>query len=197
MLKNNYLKILEAFNSSSLKEIEKKSGYRHWFIIGFIIFFIASIIVIIMSNEYTNFYISGLGVFLGLYIFIGSKQIIKEFIKIYVLTDESFLKQNQMYWRGVRALIFFEKIEQEKIEFKSEEIISTINKELELKKFDILKMPFFVGIFAIVGMIFSSIFALSMLLLNQSANRRIAISLSTCSVSPSNTCAISKRWCMT
>lgn len=159
-MSNEYLKILSIYNKSNLKDIETKSGYTHWFSIILILYIsIAVVTIFVVENKYKNFIIIFEGVVMFASLYLLSRKVKNKFVKLFNLEDDAFLKQNKLYWRGERALIFFEEVKKAKIEIESQTLIETINKELELKKFDILKMPFFVGAFTVLGMIFNSFFS--------------------------------------
>jgi len=159
-MKNDYFKILSIYNKANLKEIEKVSGYSNWFNIGIVLYIIIAISTIILSDsKYKNLYITFEGIILFIFIFILFKKIKTKFREKYNLEDDSFLKQNKLYWRGERALIFFNEIKKSKVKLESKKILKIIDKELELKKFEILKMPFLVGSFIVLGMIFDNIFS--------------------------------------
>jgi len=172
IIETHYLKILEAFNTSTLKEIEEKFGNKYLFKIAMIVFFILLILIYLSASmfEFNNqdkveiayvasklIVISVGFVIFGL-IFIYSRDINNKVISTFGKNSEYFINQNKVYWRGIRALMFFEKLQKENIDLNAEEITNILNKELELKKFEILKNPFFMGVLTVSGMMANSIF---------------------------------------
>ena len=159
-MNNEYLTILSIYNKSNLKEIERITGYKNWANSIFLLYGICSIItVFLIDSNYKNLYIFIEGFIMFVLLFILLNKVKNKFVNLFNLDDDSFLMQNRLYWRGERALLFFYEIKKSKIEFDSNEVIRVIDKELELKKFDILKMPFFIGSFAVLGMLFDNLFS--------------------------------------
>lgn len=154
----NYLKVLEAFSGSNLSTIETRFGNRYIFKIIFAVFLIVSIGSIFCCNKYSNWIIISLGLVMMVFIFFYFKHVNNRAISYFGECCRAFIKQNEVNWRGVRALIFFENIQKEKLHLDETIIIETIEKELNLKKLEILKTPVFLGLLTVWGMLINSIF---------------------------------------
>jgi hypothetical protein len=155
---SNYLKVLEAFNTSTLKEIEERFGSKYFLQIIIGVYLLFMILSIWLYRDDSQFITIGMGfvIFCGIFYHLRctNNQVISTFGK----DSKHFVSQNKLYWRGARALLFFEKLKKENIDFKTDEIIKIIDKELELKKFEILKTPFFIGAIAVFGMMADNVF---------------------------------------
>ncbi|MDX1808568.1 MAG: hypothetical protein R3331_03400 [Sulfurospirillaceae bacterium] len=155
----NYLKVLEAFNNSNLSVIETKFGKRYISKIIFVIFLILSISSIYCAKENSSSWIIiALGLMMMFSIFLYFKHINNKVISYFGESSKAFIKQNEIYWRAIRALIFFENIQNQKLDLDENIIIEIIEKELNLKKIEILKTPVFLGLLTVWGMLINSIF---------------------------------------
>ncbi|MFA5427353.1 MAG: hypothetical protein WC279_04000 [Sulfurimonas sp.] len=154
----NYLKVLKEFNSSNLLAIETKFGNRYIFKIILVVFLIVSVGSIFYCNEYSNWIINVFGLIMMTSIFFYFKYINNKATSYFGENCRAFIKQNEVNWRGVRALIFFENIQKEKLQLDEKIILDTIDKELNFKKFEILKTPVFIGLLTVWGMLINSIF---------------------------------------
>jgi hypothetical protein len=154
----NYLKVLEAFHNSSLSTIETRFGNKYIFKIITSVFLILSVSSIFYFNEYSRWIIIALGLMMMFSIFLYFKHINNKVISYFGESSKAFIKQNKVNWRGIRALIFFESIQKQKLDLDEKNIMETIEKELVLKKFEILKTPIFIGLLTVWGMLIKSIF---------------------------------------
>lgn len=154
----NYLKVLKEFNSSNLSTIETRFGNKYISKIIFAIFLIVSVGSIYCSKEYSNWVIIILGSIMMFCIFLYFKHINNKVVSYFGESSKAFTKQNEINWRGIRALIFFENIQKEKLYLDENMIIETIEKELNLKKLEILKTPVFLGLLTVWGMLINNIF---------------------------------------
>ncbi len=91
-------------------------------------------------------------------IYLYSKHINNKVVTYFGESSKAFIEQNEIHWRGIRALIFFENIKKENLHLSEDWISETIEKELNLKKFKILKTPIFLGLISVWGMLINSIF---------------------------------------
>ncbi|MDD2448550.1 MAG: hypothetical protein PHG10_02695 [Sulfurimonas sp.] len=154
----NYLKVLEAFNNSNLSVIETKFGNRYISKTIFAVFLILSIGSIYYSEENSSWIIILFGLIVMFSIFFYFKYINNKAISYFGESSKAFIKQNEIHWRGIRALIFFESIQEEKLQLDENMVLKIIEKELSLKKFEILKTPIFIGLLTVWGMLINSIF---------------------------------------
>lgn len=154
----NYLKVLEAFNNSNLSVIETKFGNRYILKIIFLVFLILSIGSIYFSKENSNWLIIAFGSIMMFCIFLYFKHINNKAVSYFGESSKAFIKQNEINWRGIRALVFFENIQKQKLDLDEKIITETIEKESNLKKFEILKTPIFIGLLTVWGMLINSIF---------------------------------------
>lgn len=154
-----YLEILELFNGSNFDEVEKRFGYKFLFYFIVSLYILVSLIGLFCFTIYSSIisFISGI-LFITiilLYLYILNQRIIKYFGE----DCETFIKQNKLYWRGVRALIFFEKLQEKKIfDIYEKKILEIIDKELKLKKFNIFKRPVFLILLPIGSLLIDNIF---------------------------------------
>lgn len=154
----NYLKVLEVFSGSSLSVIETRFGNRYIFKTILLIFSIVSVGSIFYCNEYSNWIINVLGLIIMTSLFFYFKYINNKAISYFGESSKAFIKQNEIYWRGIRALIFFENIQKQNLDLDESIIIEIIEKDLNLKKLEILKTPVFLGLLTVWGMLINSIF---------------------------------------
>lgn len=142
-----YLDIIEAYNKSSFRVIENRFGNKYFYPIVLLLFISLSIFSINSYTSYANQIIIFLGFLLFICIYRYFKYINKRTISYYGEDTRFFIKQNETYWLGIRALIFFEELKKKNCNqqiIKEEYILDLINKELTLKKFDIFQTPVFI-----------------------------------------------------
>lgn len=154
----NYLKVLTEFNNSNLSTIETKFGNKYIFRIIFIVFLVLSVTSIFYFNKYSNWIIIAFALIVAFCMSLYFKHINDKVVTYFGANSKAFIEQNKIHWRGIRALIFFENIEKENLHLSENLISETIEKELSLKKFEILKTPIFLGLLTVWGMLINSIF---------------------------------------
>ncbi|MFZ2890519.1 hypothetical protein, partial [Sulfuricurvum sp.] len=128
----NYLKVLEAFNTSTLKEIEERFGNKYFLKIIIGLYLVFAILSIWLYIDDSQFITIGMGFVIFGWIFYHLRCTNNQVISTFGKDSKHFVSQNKLYWRGARALLFFEKLKKENIDFKTDEIIKIIDKELEL-----------------------------------------------------------------
>lgn len=142
-VKNEYIELLTAFRKSTPEAVFEKAGFKYSFRIFIGINSILFLFLVFFPPEKYKLYVS-----LGYYILVMAwalimiRRINNSLTKIYGVEMKSFLKNNSLYWRGARALLFFESINKQKIDFDNKQIIDIVNNEIELKKFNFLNTPF-------------------------------------------------------
>lgn len=157
---NNYLKIRKFYNESNLKAIEKKVGFAFKYAVIFILFVFVGLSMFFIEDT-KSFALYVLSGYIAIITFIMCLQFYfsQKFISIYGKDIKGFLHEHKIYRRSERALIFFEKLVGEDIVVEVERNTTILDDEIELKKFDFLKLAYFVALFSVVGMLLSAIFS--------------------------------------
>jgi len=154
-----FYEIKQAYKDSNYSEIQKRVfGFKYLIITVALI--IGAILTWLTTIENTMIALVGSGViiiFCGIGLFmIFQKE--KKFFSNNFNFKEDFLKNNRKNRVGQRALLFFEKISSKS--YDVEEFVKRLDIEVEHQKYNIWNIPYVVGSFAILGMLFQALISL-------------------------------------
>lgn len=154
-----YLEILKLFNESNFDEVEKRFGYRFLFYFILSLYTSVSLISLFYFTKYSSIISLLSGILLIsiilIYVYFLNRRIIRYFGK----DCESFIKQNRLHWKGARALIFFEKLQEKGYANINEKtLLKKVNIEIKLKNYNIFKKPFFLVMIPLGIVLFDNFF---------------------------------------
>lgn len=152
----SYLRVLEAYRCSKLIQVFKLESKKFSIalVLCIIILFGSVLIEIYLKLGFEMFLVSGFGFYF--YITKLSKSMNKKLLKLYP-NIESFLKEHKLYWASQRSFLFFQVLYKNGNTAVPESVFKMIETEVASTEINILKIPFFTGIFALIGVLLNKI----------------------------------------
>lgn len=154
-----FYEIKQAYKDSNYSEIQKRVfGFKYLIITVTLI--IGAIVTWLTTIDNTMLALVGSGSIIifcviGLFMIFQKE---KKFFSNNFNLDENFLKNNRKNRVGQRALLFFEKISS--MNYDVEEFVKRLDIEVEHQKYNIWDIPYVIGSFAILGMLFQALISL-------------------------------------
>lgn len=157
-----YSSVLSAyFEATPAKVWKEAKTFQELLNTSSIFFIIAILIIIFLTGSTANWSLIGAGVVFYALLYRLMKKTSKQFITQHSFQHNGFFEVNKTYWSGERFILFASTLNAieniQHTEWKT--IESLIDNEIELKKFELLKEPFFLFMIPIIGFLFKELFS--------------------------------------
>ncbi len=157
-----YGSILSAYFDATPKKVwEKAQTYSEMKKTAALFLAIGLFIIIFFQSSTANWSLIATGLAFAIIFFRLMKKTSRQFISQYGIQRDGFFEANRLYWSGERFVLFasaLNKVDNIK-NANWESIEKLIDNEIELKKFELLKEPFFLFMIPIIGFLFKELFS--------------------------------------